>query len=121
MNELDRTPEHTTVLADGKSPSAPRPAPPQYSLRRVLAVWVMVPAVLVVGLEQALPSLPVPAARDLGLLLRSSEGHDFLSGNWPWFAVIVVMALFNTVLGEELLFRGLLLPRMRGVFGRADW
>src|SRR5574338_690881 len=31
------------------------------------------------------------------------------------------MAVFNTVLGEELLFRGLLLPRMRGVFGRGDW
>ena len=29
--------------------------------------------------------------------------------------------MFNTVLGEELLFRGLLLPRMRGAFGRADW
>ena len=25
------------------------------------------------------------------------------------------------MLGEELLFRGLLLPRMRGVFGRGDW
>ncbi|WP_323100021.1 CPBP family intramembrane glutamic endopeptidase [Intrasporangium sp. YIM S08009] len=83
--------------------------------------WALVPAVLVVGLEQLLPSLPVPAVRDLGVLLRSQEGHDFLSGNWPWFAVIVVMAVFNTVLGEELLFRGLLLPRMRGVFGRADW
>jgi len=83
--------------------------------------WVLVPAVLVVGVEQLLPSLPVPAVRDLGVLLRSQEGHDFLSGNWPWFAVIVVMAVFNTVLGEELLFRGLLLPRMRGVFGRADW
>jgi membrane protease YdiL (CAAX protease family) len=31
------------------------------------------------------------------------------------------MQLFNTVLGEELLFRGLLLPRMRGAFGRLDW
>ena len=83
--------------------------------------WVLVPAVLVVGLEQVLPSLSAPAGRDLGEFLRSTTGHDFLSGNWPWFAVIVVMALFNTVLGEELLFRGLLLPRMRGVFGRADW
>jgi membrane protease YdiL (CAAX protease family) len=35
--------------------------------------------------------------------------------------VVVVLAVFNTVLGEELLFRGLLLPRMRGVFGRGDW
>ena len=83
--------------------------------------WVLLPAVLVVGVEQLIPSLPTPASRDLGVLLRSSEGQEFLSGNWPWFAVIVLMALFNTVLGEELLFRGLLLPRMRGVFGRADW
>jgi membrane protease YdiL (CAAX protease family) len=30
-------------------------------------------------------------------------------------------ALFNTVLGEELLFRGLLLPRMAGVFAKTDW
>jgi membrane protease YdiL (CAAX protease family) len=27
----------------------------------------------------------------------------------------------GTVLGEELLFRGLLLPRMRDAFGRGDW
>jgi membrane protease YdiL (CAAX protease family) len=28
--------------------------------------------------------------------------------------------VFNTVIGEELLFRGLLLPRMNGAFGRWD-
>ncbi|MBC7995876.1 MAG: CPBP family intramembrane metalloprotease [Rhizobacter sp.] len=28
---------------------------------------------------------------------------------------------FNTVLGEELLFRGLLLPRMNRAFGKTDW
>jgi CAAX protease family protein len=83
--------------------------------------WVLLPAVLVVGIEQLLPSLPGPAERDLGAFLRSAIGQQFLSGNWPWFGLIVVMAVFNTVLGEELLFRGLLLPRMRGAFGRADW
>ena len=31
------------------------------------------------------------------------------------------MSVFNTVLGEELLFRGLLLPRMSRTFGRFDW
>jgi membrane protease YdiL (CAAX protease family) len=35
--------------------------------------------------------------------------------------VVVVFVVFNTVIGEELLFRGLLLLRMRGVFGRGDW
>ena len=35
--------------------------------------------------------------------------------------LFVVLGLFNTVLGEELLFRGILLPKMKGVFGRRDW
>lgn len=32
-----------------------------------------------------------------------------------------MMLFFNTVAGEELLFRGLLLPRMKTAFGRWDW
>ncbi len=44
-----------------------------------------------------------------------------MSGNWGWFALIAALMVFNTVLGEELLFRGLLLPRMKGAFGRWDW
>jgi membrane protease YdiL (CAAX protease family) len=44
-----------------------------------------------------------------------------MSGNWGWFAVIVALFVFNTILGEELLFRGVLLPRMQGAFGRWDW
>jgi membrane protease YdiL (CAAX protease family) len=34
---------------------------------------------------------------------------------------LVVLVVFNTVLGEELLFRGLLLPRMKSAFGKYDW
>src|SRR5678816_1078453 len=44
-----------------------------------------------------------------------------LSGNWGLYALLLLMMVFNTVLGEELLFRGLLLPRMRAAFGRGDW
>ena len=33
----------------------------------------------------------------------------------------LVSLVFNYLLGEELLFRGVLLPRMAGVFGRWDW
>ena len=35
--------------------------------------------------------------------------------------VLVVLSIFNTVIGEELLFRGVLLPRMKGVCGKYDW
>lgn len=66
-------------------------------------------------------TLPAPASHDLEAYLGSAQGRETLSGNWGLYLLIVVMLLFNTVLGEELLFRGLLLPRMAGAFGRADW
>jgi membrane protease YdiL (CAAX protease family) len=83
--------------------------------------WLLVPLIVLLVAKEMLPGLPTPAGRDLGEFLSSQAGQDFLSGNWGWFAVIVTMFVFNTVLGEELLFRGLLLPRMNGVFGRWDW
>lgn len=61
------------------------------------------------------------ASHDFGQFLASDEGHNLLRGNWGLFALLVVMMMFNTVHGEERLFRGLLLPRMRDAFGRADW
>jgi uncharacterized protein len=62
-----------------------------------------------------------PESRNLGAFLESDVGQSFFSGNWPWYAITVAMLLFNTVLGEELLFRGFLLPRMNRAFGRGDW
>jgi hypothetical protein len=73
------------------------------------------------AVEGLLPMLPHPDDRDLGVLLGLDAGQTFMSGNRGWFAVITAMGTFNTVLGEELLFRGLLLPRTQGVFGRWDW
>ncbi len=40
---------------------------------------------------------------------------------WWLLGLTVVSLAFNYVLGEELLFRGVLLPKMNGVFGRWDW
>jgi membrane protease YdiL (CAAX protease family) len=90
--------------------------------RRGGRVWlVLIPLVLFYFAEGLIPSLPTPAERDLGLFLQSSAGEAFLHGAWGWFGLTMVMMVFNTVLGEELLFRGLLLPRMNGAFGRGDW
>jgi len=80
------------------------------------------PFILGFGALQLVPfKLPIVADHDFGAFLASDDGHTLLHGNWGLFALIVVMFFFNTVLGEELLFRGLLLPRMRAAFGRADW
>jgi membrane protease YdiL (CAAX protease family) len=42
-------------------------------------------------------------------------------GAWWFFGLFVVFFIFNAVLGEEFLFRGVLLPKMEGVFGRWSW
>ena len=90
--------------------------------RRGGKLWLLVvPLVVAFGIEQLVPGLPHPASRDLGEFLGSDSGQSLLAGNWGWFAIIAALLVFNTVLGEELLFRGYLLPRMNGVFGRRDW
>lgn len=85
--------------------------------------WLILPGLLVASAVTNLlvPTLPHPDGRDFGLFLGSHAGHAFFSGAWGWFALTAVMMVFNTVLGEELLFRGYLLPRMNRTFGRFDW
>jgi membrane protease YdiL (CAAX protease family) len=83
--------------------------------------WWALLFVVLFGIWSTVPSIPGPSPRDFADLLDSDRGEEFFSGAWGWFALVVVLVVFNTVLGEELLFRGLLLPRMQGVFGRRDW
>jgi uncharacterized protein len=85
-------------------------------------LWlVLIPCVLLLAAEEFIPSFPPPPGRDFAAFVGSDAGQAFMSGNWGWFALIAALMVFNTVLGEELLFRGLLLPRMQGAFGRFDW
>ncbi len=81
---------------------------------------VAIPIVVALGLEEML-SISAPLNRNLGEFLSSDVGKAMFDGSWGWFAVVVAMGIFNTVLGEELLFRGVLLPRMHGAFGDRDW
>lgn len=86
-------------------------------------LWLLViPLAVAFGLYSSFaPELPHPAERNFGEFLASDIGQDFLHGAWGWGAVIWASLIFNTVLGEELLFRGFLLPRMQRAFGRWDW
>ena len=84
--------------------------------------WLMLlPFIAAFGAEQFIPTPSYPANHDFGAFLASHVGQSFLHGAWGWFGLIIVLYVFNTVLGEELLFRGFLLPRMNGAFGRGDW
>lgn len=86
-------------------------------------VWlVLIPLTVLFAAEGLLPNLfAPPASHDFAAFLGSDAGQSFLHGAWGWFGVMIVLWVFNTVLGEELLFRGYLLPRMNRAFGRGDW
>src|ERR687891_672124 len=86
-------------------------------------LWlILIPLIVLFGAAHELvPSIAAPENRDFANLVDSDAGKEFLSGAWGWYALLLVSFLFNTMLGEELLFRGFLLPRMNGAFGRGDW
>lgn len=95
--------------------------------------WWIIPLVLVTAvMDLALrpllvklwtmifPFFTAPQGYD-GSALTAPEMHPHWVGAWSMLGLFFVMALFNTVLGEEFIFRGVLLPKMEGAFGKWDW
>ena len=67
------------------------------------------------------PFFGEPAGYSFDAIFGSQEILARLQGAWWFLALFVFQAAFNTILGEEFLFRGVLLPKMEGVFGRFSW
>jgi uncharacterized protein len=67
------------------------------------------------------PFFSEPRGYGFDAIFGSREILGRLEGAWWFFALFVVQAAFNTIFGEEFLFRGVLLPKMEGVFGRWSW
>ncbi len=84
--------------------------------------WV-IPFIVLSGAINLLPIDPDgPLPSDLPVLLEKDKDRleNFFHANWGWFLLLVSVSLLAPWV-EELFFRGLLLPRMRSVFGRGDW
>ena len=62
------------------------------------------------------PALTRLPSLDLGQLAVA----EFI-GAWWLVGVALLSCVFNYFLGEEFLFRGVLLPKMRAAFGKWDW
>ena len=110
-------------------PRSPRGGRPQPTLWLWIVPLVAVTAALELVIAPALdrawvslvPAVAEPSGFSMNGLLASADARARLVGAWDIWGLYAVSALFNTVLGEELLFRGWLLPRMAGVCGRWDW
>jgi membrane protease YdiL (CAAX protease family) len=88
----------------------------------VSAMWdiALVPIVQKLWVS-ILPFLAEPPGYSFAIVFESPEILQRLVGAWWFFGLYVVSSIFNDFLGEELLFRGVLLPKMEGVFGRWSW
>jgi membrane protease YdiL (CAAX protease family) len=82
------------------------------------AVIELTPVVNIIG---RLILVPFPGLDALPKLDLADLATEQFVGAWWLMAVALVSCVFNYFLGEELLFRGILLPKMRGVFGKWDW
>jgi membrane protease YdiL (CAAX protease family) len=60
------------------------------------------------------PNIPVNSAADVFPDIS-------LEGNFLFVILYFIVGLVFNILGEEIYYRGYLLPRMRGVFGKWDW
>jgi membrane protease YdiL (CAAX protease family) len=107
------------------------PRDPRTGRTRAKLWWWLVPLILLVVLiqmaplqdlwNQVFPFLGEPDKYSFDNLMQSEERKAALEGAWQVLGLFIVLGIFNTVLGEELLFRGVLLPRMSGAFGKRDW
>jgi len=101
--------------------------------RRRLWLWVIPFLIGIIVYEIALktyvddlwvsifPFFAEPPGYSMAAVLESQEILNRLVGAWWFLGLYVVNAVFNTILGEEFLFRGVLLPKMEGTFGRWSW
>ena len=87
----------------------------------LVALWQLFAGPGLNGLwTSVFPFLSEPSGLALGTALASPAVKAQFMGAWGVLAMFAVNAVFNA-LGEELLFRGVLLPKMGAVFGRWDW
>jgi len=102
-----------------------RPVDPKTGRRGGRLWWWVIPAYLVNVLGEylkvdilwsALTGLHEPDHAKIQTLADPQ-----FQGQWWILGLALTSCAFNYVLGEELLFRGVLLPKMAGVFGRWDW
>jgi membrane protease YdiL (CAAX protease family) len=91
-----------------------------------LFLWV-IPFILLSGFLQSgvgfpdLDSIAVPFIKNLPQYDLSKLATPEYKGAWWILGLFLITFLFNYFLGEEFLYRGILLPKMNGVFGKWDW
>ena len=86
----------------------------------VFVIWSISPLTWDSWFISLFPFLAAPPDGNLGEVLNMPEVKTQLVGDWGFLGIMLLLAIFN-ILGEESIFRGVLLPKMGGTFGKWDW
>lgn len=92
-----------------------------------LLLWTVPFIVLSAVIQMGVLDLPdvdawvAPLLKNLPQYDMSSLSVAQFKGAWWLLALFLVTAIFNYFLGEEFIYWGILLPKMKGVFGQWDW
>ncbi len=110
-----------------------QPVSPRTGQTKKAIWWWIIPFILLTTIvELALRPTIVKLWVALFPFFAEQNGYDFSAmfapelrgrfvGAWGLLGLFFVQSFFNTFLGEEFIFRGVLLPKMQGVFGKWDW
>lgn len=109
-----------TWLQTPQAPGTDRPNPRLY--------WWLLPPLLVnavvafvLGRYLDAPMAWLFPALDSAQYDMAQLATPEFQGQWWLLGIALTSILFNYFLGEALLWHGVLLPRMHGVFGKGDW
>jgi len=92
-----------------------------------LLLWTIPFIVLSALIQSGVINLPnidswiTPLIQHLPKYDLSSLATPEYRGAWWILGLFIVTSLFNYFFGEEFIYRGILLPKMSGVFGKWDW
>jgi len=92
-----------------------------------LFLWVIPFIVLSALLQSGVTGFPdldrivAPLIQGLTQYDMSTLATADYKGAWWILGLFLVTMVFNYFLGEEFIYRGILLPKMNGVFGKWDW
>jgi membrane protease YdiL (CAAX protease family) len=107
-----------------QTPRDPRTGQPKLRLFGWLLPALVFAAVVGFGLAGYLDAPMAwlfPALQPPSYVDQSQLATPDFQGQWWLLGIALTSGAFNYFLGEEFLFRGILLPRMQGVFGKYDW
>ena len=85
-----------------------------------IALSALLQSGVIVGFPD-LDSVVVPYIQHLPQYDLSGLATPEYKGAWWILGLFLITMIFNYFLGEEFVYRGILLPKMNGVFGKWDW